>query len=46
MVVVTKAVVEAIVVVVGVVVKHESYKGLFTPKILNNSEVVVGENYV
>ena len=46
MVVVTKAVVEAIVVVVGVVVKHESYKGLFTPKILNTSEILVDKNYV
>ena len=44
--VVTKAVVETVVVVVGVVVKHESYKGLFTPKIFNASKNFVDKNYL
>ena len=43
---VAKAVVGAIVVVVVVVVKHESCKGLFTPKILNTSEILVDKKYV
>ena len=43
MVVVIKAVVETIVVVVGVVVKHESYKGLFTPKILRTPWLAIDQ---